>query len=105
MYEKIMSIINGIFDKISLLLFKTKFNDSIKHIVLLYMVNFIIVGILSIYFSLKISLPIGASISLSIGYLKEKFDKKYTTGFSGKDIFMNTIGVFVSSLIIIIIWG
>lgn len=103
LYNKINKIMNGIFDYCSMALFGKVFNDTVKHSVLLFLINTILFFVYYLFFTLTNSLSFAIITSIVIIFTREILDKRYTTGFSKKDIFYGQAGVFMSVLLIIII--
>lgn len=102
-YIKLNNLLNGIIDKITLFLFRTILPDYIKHLVLLFCISTGLFLLFFIIFSLTNSVLFAIIVSEVIIFTREKLDKKYTTGFSKKDIFYGQIGIFLSVLLIIVI--
>lgn len=103
LYNKINKIMNGIFDYCSMALFGKVFNDTVKHSVLLFLINTISFLIYYLFFNLTDPLIFAIITSIVIMFAREHLDEKYTTGFSKKDIFYGNVGIFVSTTLIIII--
>ena len=102
LYKHLNKIMNGMFDYCSMALFGKVFGDTIKHSVLLFLINTILFFVYYLFFNLTDSLSFAIITSIGIMFTREYLDKKYTTGFSKKDIFYGNVGIFISALLIII---
>lgn len=103
LYDKLNKIMNGMFDYASMGLFGKTFDDRVRHSVLLFLINNILFFVYFLFFNLTTSLPFAIVTSIVIMFVREYFDKKYTTGFSKKDIFYGNVGIFISTILIILL--
>lgn len=91
-YKKLFGYFEIIVNYICKLIFGEKYSDTHMHIVgsiLLFLI-----------FSLTRYIVFGIVATLAIGYIKEKYIDKTN---SKKDMFYNTVGVFIGALITILI--
>jgi hypothetical protein len=101
-YVNLNKTMNNTFDSITMKLFKRKYGDSVKHSILTILINTSFFLLYSLFFSLTNSVYCASITTIGIFWLREYFDKLYTTGFSKKDIFFDIIGLFISTIAIII---